>query len=188
VTSASDPERELDVALFQRIAAGDALAFRELSNQHLTMILTYATRLLGNPTDAEDVAQETFLRAWQKAGTFQPRARARTWLLAMTHNLAIDRLRRRKVRREEPSAGDDEDLGPSSEEPARLLLRKLTALQVQRALNALPERQKMAILLVHEQGLSGAEGADVLGTTPEAVESLLARGRRTLRTLLEAEK
>jgi RNA polymerase sigma-70 factor, ECF subfamily len=187
VTSDRAPEQELDVALFQRIASGDALAFRELSSQHLTMVLTYATRLLGNPADAEDVAQETFLRVWQKAGTFQPRARARTWLLAIAHNLAVDRLRRRKVRSEESSSDDERVFGPSSEEPAGLLLRKLTALEVERALQALPDRQRMAILLAHEQGLSGAEIADVLSSTPEAVESLLARGRRTLRTLLLAE-
>ena len=178
------PERALDTALFQRIARGDALAFRELTRRHLTMIVTYAARILGSSADAEDVAQETFLRAWQKAADYEPRARARTWLLAIAHNLALDRLRRRKTRREEPAGEDGDDLGPSSEEPNRLLLRKSTALEVRRALDALPERQKMALLLCHEQGLSGAEIADVLDATPEAIESLLARGRRALRVLL----
>lgn len=178
------PERALDAALFQRIARGDALAFRELTTLHLAMIVTYATRILGNAADAEDVAQETFLRVWQKAADYEPRSRARTWLLAIAHNLALDRLRRRKTRREEPVGDDGEDLGPGSEEPNRLLLRKSTALEVRRALDALPERQKMALLLCHEQGLSGAEIAEVLNATPEATESLLARGRRALRTLL----
>jgi RNA polymerase sigma-70 factor, ECF subfamily len=152
------------------------------------MIVTYARRLLGSVADAEDVAQETFLRAWQKADTYQPRARARTWLLAMTHNLAIDRLRRHRVRREESSEDEDQTVGPSSQEPAELLLRKMTALEVGRALDALPERQKVALLLAHEQGLSGLEIAEVLATTPEAIESLLARGRRNLRALLSANR
>lgn len=181
------PDRERDLALLARVAGGDALAFRELTNLHLTMVVTYLTRLLGNVADAEDVAQETFLRAWKNAGTYQPRARARTWLLAIAHNLAIDRLRRRKTRREEASGDEDDAFGPSSQEPAGLLLRKQTALEVARALAALPERQKMAVLLCHEQGLTLAEIADVLGSSSEAVESLLARGRRALRALLSSE-
>jgi RNA polymerase sigma-70 factor (ECF subfamily) len=182
------PDRERDLALLRRVADGDALAFRELTNLHLTMIVTYAARLLGNVADAEDVAQETFLRAWKKAGTYQPRARARTWLLAIAHNLAIDRLRRRKTRREESSGDEDDAFGPSSQEPAGLLLRKRTAIEITRALDVLPERQKVAILLCHEQGLSLAEVAEVLGSSSEAIESLLARGRRTLRALLSAER
>jgi len=179
-----DSDRERDLALFQRIAQGDARAFRELSHLHLAMIVTYAARLLGNLADAEDVAQETFLRAWQKAASYEPRARARTWLLAMAHNLAIDRLRRRKVRREEPSESEDDALGPSSQQPIALLLSKLTSLEVERALDSLPERQKVALLLCHEQELTGAEIAELLDTSAEAVESLLARGRRNLRRLL----
>lgn len=177
------PEREQDAVLLRRIASGDALAFRELTDRHLTMIVTHATRMLGSSAEAEDVAQETFLRAWQKAVTFEPRARARTWLLAIAHNLALDRLRRRKVRREE-AIDEVEAFGPASEEPAQLLLRKLTSLEVQQALDALPERQKTALLLCHEQGLSGAEIAEVMDTSAEAIESLLGRGRRALRTLL----
>lgn len=182
VPSAPDPERLRDAALFQRIAAGDALAFRELSSLHLTMVVTYAARILGNQTDAEDVAQDTFVRVWQKAASYEPRARARTWLLAIAHNLALDRLRQRKTRRE---TEEPEDLlAPSSQEPAGLLLRKRAALEVTQALDSLPERQKTALLLCHEQGLSGAEVAEVLGVSPDAAESLLARGRRTLRALL----
>jgi len=186
VPSPEDPERVRDAALFQRIATGDALAFRELSRLHLTMIVTYCTRILGNQADAEDVAQDTFVRVWQKADTYQPRGRARTWLLAIAHNLALDRLRQQKTRRE---ADEAEDLhAPSSEQPAGLLLRKQTSLDVAQALDCLPERQKTALLLCHEQGLSGAEIAEVLGASPDAVESLLARGRRTLRTLLSAQR
>lgn len=187
VSSDPAPERERDAALLERIVQGDATAFRELTNLHLTMIVTYSTRILGSAADAEDVAQETFLRAWQHAKRYEPRARARTWLLAIAHNLALDRLRRRKARREEPSDDQALDIAPGSEEPARLLLRKTAALEVSRALDSLPERQKTALLLCHEQGLTGAEIAEVMDTSPDAVESLLARGRRTLRTLLAPE-
>lgn len=171
----------------QRIAAGDAAAFRELSTSHLSMIVTYTTRILGSTADAEDVAQETFLRAWQHAKRYEPRARARTWLLAIAHNLALDRLRRRKTRREEPTDDQFIEAGPTSDEPARLLLRKATALEVMRALDQLPERQKTALLLCHEQGLTGAEIAEVMDASPEAIESLLARGRRALKSLLLPE-
>lgn len=177
-------DRESDGALFQRIASGDALAFRQLTDSHLAMIVTYASRIVQSQAEAEDVAQETFLRAWQKAASYEPRARARTWLLAIAHNLAIDRIRRRKSRAETGDEGLETEDVPSSTEPARLLARKESAEAVRAAISKLPERQRAALLLCHEQGLQGTEIAKVLGVSAEAVESLLSRARRTLRELL----
>ena len=84
-----------------RIAGGDAAAFRSLSDAHLGRILTYANRLMKNSGEAEEVAQETFLRAWQKASRYEPRAKVSTWLHKIAHNLCTDRMRKSNVRGED---------------------------------------------------------------------------------------
>lgn len=169
----------------QRVAEGDALAFRELTELHLQAIVTFCFRFTGNRAEAEEIAQEVFLRAWQRANEYEPKARVTTWLHRIAHNLAIDTLRRRSTK---TTAIEDLDVEPSqssSENPLQLLERKHAARGVQVELERLPERQKMALLLCHEQGLSNPEIAEVLGTGVEAVESLLSRARRALRTALD---
>src|SRR5262245_27924226 len=121
----------------RRTAKGDAVAFRALADAHLSKIMNYAYRLLHDRSEAEDVAQETFLRLWKDAGRFEPKARVTTWLHRIAHNLCIDRLR---GRREQPSETLDEER--TSQEPGGLLERKQAALEVERALAALPERQR----------------------------------------------
>jgi RNA polymerase sigma-70 factor (ECF subfamily) len=170
---------EQEVEWMRRTAKGDAVAFRALADAHLSKIMNYAYRLLHDRTEAEDVAQETFLRLWKDAARFEPKARVTTWLHRIAHNLCIDRLR---GRREQPSETLDEER--TSQEPGGLLDQKRVALDVERALAALPERQRAAITLVHYQGLSNIEAAAILEINVDALESLLARGRRTLKEML----
>jgi RNA polymerase sigma-70 factor, ECF subfamily len=170
---------EDETELVRRTAKGDAVAFRTLADAHLGKIMNFAYRVLHDRTDAEDVAQETFLRLWKDAGRYEPRARVTTWLHRIAHNLCIDRLR---GRREQPSDALDEER--SSVEPGGLLDRKRVAIDVGKALSELPERQRAAITLVHYQGLSNIEAASVLEVGVDALESLLARGRRSLREKL----
>ena len=168
-----------DIELMRRTAKGDAGAFRALADQHLGKIMNFAYRMLHDRAEAEDVAQETFLRLWKDAGRYEPRARVGTWLHRIAHNLCIDRLRRG---RERPSDRLDEQ--PSFEEPGALLDEKRTADAVLLALALLPERQRAAIVLVHHQGLGNIEAAEVMGVGIDALESLLARGRKALRERL----
>ncbi len=163
----------------RRTAKGDPVAFRALADAHLAKIMNYAYRLLHDRTEAEDIAQETFLRLWKDAGRYEPKARVTTWLHRIAHNLCIDRMR---GRREQPSDTLDEER--TSQEPGGLLDRKRVALEVGHALAELPERQRAAITLVHYQGLSNIEAAAVLDVNVDALESLLARGRRSLREKL----
>jgi RNA polymerase sigma-70 factor, ECF subfamily len=172
-------------ALVVRVAEGDVRAYRQLVDRHLTGINAFLARLLGNRAEAEEVAQETFLRLWSKAGSFVPRAKPSTWLYRVAHNLAIDRLRRR---REAPSDVLADEL-PASGRPSSHLEHKQLALAVQAALAGLPERQRAAIELVHYQGMSTAEAAEVMDVGEHALESLLARARRKLReTLAQVER
>ncbi len=162
----------------RRVGQGDAGAYRMLSERHLQPILRYATRLLHDATEAEDVTQETFLKLWTGAATWKPDAKITTWLHRIAHNLCVDRLRQRRGGAEETELVDE------TQRPSDLMARKQTAQGVEQALSALPERQRAAIVLVHYQGMGNPEAAEVLGIGVEAVESLLSRGRRTLRERL----
>lgn len=179
--SVTEPPTQDDFACVQRIGRGDQRAFRELVDRYLTPITRFALRTLGDRAEAEEVAQETFLRLWTSAASFEPNAQPKTWLYRIARNLCIDRIRKRRthgqeVELQERSAGEDR--------PSALLLRKQIAAQVGDALATLPERQREAITLVHYEGLSGAEACEVLAVSAEALESLLARGRRALREQL----
>ena len=176
-----------DKSLMERIARGDAGAFRDLSDQHLGAIVTFATRLVRNQAEGEEIAQETFLRAWQNASKYEPRAKLSTWLHTIARNIAIDRLRKKSRNEEAFELDDERDQAPLSGRPSQLLVRKQEQIGFQEALGKLPERQRSAILLCHEQGLSNPEIADVLQTSVEATESLLARARRRLRQMVEGE-
>ncbi len=173
----SDAQDEIE--LIRRTAQGDAAAFRRLADLHLSRIMNFAYRVLHDRAEAEDVAQETFLRLWKDAGRYEPKARVGAWLHRIAYHLCIDRLRRS---RERPC--EDFDQERASQEPGGLLVRKRQVSAVEQALASLPERQRAAISLVHFQGLTNIEAAEVLGVGVEALESLLSRGRRTLRTLL----
>jgi RNA polymerase sigma-70 factor, ECF subfamily len=174
-------------ALMERIARGDAGAFRELSDTHLGSIVTFATRLVHNQAEAEEIAQETFLRAWQNAGRYESKAKLTTWLHTIARNVAIDRLRKKSRQEEVFEVDEERDHAPFSGRPSQLVAQKQQHEDVQDALSRLPERQRSALLLCHEQGLSNPEIAQVLETSVEAAESLLARGRRRLRQLLTGQ-
>ncbi|UCH73810.1 MAG: RNA polymerase sigma factor [Rhodospirillales bacterium] len=171
-----------DAALVARIGAGDPTACRALMDAHLGRVHGYAWRMLGDAGEAEDVAQECFLRLWRQAGRWRAEARVATWLHRVAHNLCIDRLRRRRaIAAEEPPDRADPAPGPAGESQ-----RARVAQAVAAALARLPERQRAAIALVHYQELGNIEAADIMGISVEALESLLARGRRALRAALGA--
>lgn len=170
-----------DTKLIGRVGRGDQAATRMLVAAKLPRILGLATRMLRDAAKAEDVAQEAFVRVWRNAATWQPgRARFDTWLHTVILNLCRDRLRRR---REVTSDAVPEVSDPTPDAEAVMIEAQLGR-TVADAVAALPERQREAILLVHYQDLSGAEAASALEISVEALESLLARGRRTLRTQL----
>lgn len=168
----------------ERIADGDATAFRKLSDEHLKAIVTFSHRLVGNHAEAEEIAQETFLRVWQKADSYQPKAKLSTWLHTIARNIAIDRMRKRSRKEEAFEIDDERDASPASAVPSQLLAAKETRQQIERALDSLPERQRSALALCHEQGLDNPAIAEVMGCSVEAVESLLSRGRRALREIM----
>lgn len=183
-----NPERTCDTALLAGYADGDRYAARELTARHLPRVLGFAARMLDDPAEAEDVAQEVMLRLWRIAPRWQPeRARISTWLYRVTANLCIDRLRRRRLRRGVPIADADE---PLDTRPGALsgLIAADRATALQAALGRLPQRQRMAVVLRHLEGLANPEIAVVMDSGVEAVESLIARGRRTLTVQLATHR
>jgi RNA polymerase sigma-70 factor (ECF subfamily) len=182
LTAPCVPDASDDDALIRAVAGGDAGAYRALAERYLAAIVRYASRLLGDAHEAEDVAQETFLRLWQQANRYEARGhKPSTWLFRVAHNLCVDRLRKRR-----PAASESPDEREGGERPSVELAKKELAVAVQAALAALPERQRAAIALIHDEGMSQVEAAEVLGCGVEAVESLLSRARRTLRATLAA--
>jgi len=174
---AADPDDEL----VRRAGEGDQAAVQALVARKLRRVLALAERMLGDPAEAEDVAQETFFKVWRHAPRWRPGvARFDTWLHRVALNLCYDRLRRR---RERPTAEppDTPDPGPA---PDRGLLAADVGRRVRAALQTLPPRQREAIVLCHYQELGNIEAARVMGVTVEALESLLSRGRRALKAAL----
>jgi RNA polymerase sigma-70 factor (ECF subfamily) len=173
----ADPDHEL----ISRIAAGDAMAARTLMTRHLPMVLGLARRLLTQKHEADDVAQEVFTRVWTHAAKWTPgQATFKTWLHRVAMNLCYDRLRAR--RHDDLDAASHVAMaGPG---PAQLVLQEQAAGFVDRAIASLPSRQREAIVLVHYQGLTNIEASAQMEVSVEALESLLARGRRALKDLL----
>lgn len=173
----ADPDEELVI----RVGQGDPAAVRALVARKLPRLLSLAGRMLGDRGEAEDVTQEAFLRAWKQAPAWRPgTARFDTWLHRVTLNLCYDRLRRRREIVAEASL-DLPDEGPA---PDRGLEANDVGRRVGRALQALPDRQREAIVLCHYQELGNIEAAALMGVSVEALESLLGRGRRALRAAL----
>ncbi|MDR5011070.1 RNA polymerase sigma factor [Agrobacterium fabacearum] len=174
----SDP----DADLVADVAAGDVRAMQALVTAKLPRIMALATRMLGDPAEAEDIAQETFLRIWKHAGTWrQGRAKFDTWIHRVALNLCYDRLRKR---REISVAEPPEQIDGSVLPDAALPYDGDESGAVARALQAIPARQREAIVLVYYQEMSNREAADVMHVSVDALESLLARGRRALHTIL----
>jgi RNA polymerase sigma-70 factor (ECF subfamily) len=172
-----------DDALLAAYAAGDVAAARMLTLRLAPRLIATAARLLGDRTEAEDVAQETMLRLWRIAPDWRPgAAQPATWAHRVAVNLCLDRLRRRPTRPLEEAA-EVEDPAPP---PLAALEAADRVSALSAALSALPDRQRIAICLRHFEERSNPEIAESLGISVEAVESLLSRGRRALSRALGA--
>lgn len=172
-----DPDEDL----VRRVGQGDPAAAQALVARKLPRVLALARRMLGDPAEAEDVAQEAMLRAWRQAPRWSPgAARFDTWLHRVALNLCYDRLRRRReIPTDTPPDRADEGAAPD-----RGLLAADTGRRVDAALRALPDRQREAIVLCHYQELTNIEAAALMSVSVEALESLLSRGRRAMRQTL----
>lgn len=184
--SPADGESLSEEALLAAYGAGDPAAARLLADRLTPLAWRVALRLLGDAAEAEDVAQEAMLRLWRMAPDWEPgRARVSTWLYRVTANLATDRIRARRETGDAAAAEAAVDPAPSA---GQSMLDRERVAALKEALAALPERQRTAVVLRHLEGLANPEIAEIMGIGVEAVESLTARGKRTLAARLSERK
>lgn len=165
-----------DSKLVSLIAKENESAFREVLNRHQDAVYQFSFRFLGDPGEAEDITQETFLRLFRTADQYQPQASLRAFLFRIAKNLCIDFIRKKK-----PETMESLPEPIARDTPVDCLERAQSIASLSRCINALPANQRMAILLRHDSGLRYQEIADTMGLTVSAVESLLVRARKTLR-------
>ena len=166
-----------------RAAGGDRAAQAALVNRNMPIVFRVAYRMLQDRAEAEDVTQETFLRAWKALPDWQPRAKFSTWACTVALNLCRDRLRKKKpvLMDELPERVD------SALRPEEALASQQGLQDIAKKIAALPERQREALTLCALEGMSNIEAAATMEVGVRALESLLARARRSLRASLNTE-
>lgn len=181
-----DMSPDLEQDYMTRIATGDKAAFSHMVNAHMTDIYRFAYSILGDPSRAEDITQEACLKLWTRAGQWNPSGKVRSWLFRITHNLCMDDLRSRK-----PTLPIDKFtfiLSDPQPDQAKVYASNQVSKVVHDALLSLPERQRTALMLVHYSGYTNIESAQIMDLSVDAIESLLARGRRKMKELLSGSK
>jgi RNA polymerase sigma-70 factor (ECF subfamily) len=171
-----------DGYLVRRARDGYLDAHAELVGRHGQLAYRVALRLLGNHHDAEDVAQEALVAAWQQLPGFKGNSAYTTWLYQIVTRRALNRLARTRTYDSLDQLGE---VASTAEEPSRGVERNLTADAVTAAVAALPPPQRVAIVLHHFEGLANEEIARITGSTVPSVRSHLFRGRRTLTKTLQ---
>jgi RNA polymerase sigma-70 factor (ECF subfamily) len=187
--------RDPDIRLMLRVRDDDQAAFAELVELYHRRVVTVMHHLVGNAEEAEDLAQEVFLRVYRGRKKYHPRAKFSTWLYTIANNLALNVLRNRQRKPVVPlNVRDSGPLGPRPAEqlvkdkegqPMRRMQQQELAAVIQEALENLNERQRVAVVLNKFEDMGYAEIAEVMELTVKAVKSLLSRARENLREALK---
>lgn len=179
--AAPDPS---DAELLARSEGRDQQAFAALVARHYRPVYGLVWRLMNGHADAEDVTQQTFLKLWSDPGQLRDAQALRGWLYRVAGNLVTDRARRKPLTPLEEAA-EVADEAPSVD---GVMAGTEAKAAVDRAIARLPERQKLALSLVHISGMSNIDAAAAMAVSVEALESLLARARRGLKEALAGQK
>jgi RNA polymerase sigma-70 factor (ECF subfamily) len=189
----SDDERQANdyhVRLMMQVRQGDIHAFEKIVEIHQGAVIGTVAKMLGGMGDAEDIAQQVFIRVWKSAARYEPSAKFTTWMFTITRNLVFNEMRRRQRK---PSVSMDEReqeynlLAPdeTTSAPDQQILENELVQAIDSAIQALPEKQRLAVVLRRYEDRSYEEIADILGLSLSAVKSLLFRARTQLKENLQ---
>jgi RNA polymerase sigma-70 factor, ECF subfamily len=184
--TSSDDE---NVRLMLRVREGDTHAFERLVELHQRSVIGTVTRMLNNVDDAHDVSQQVFVRVWRSAARYEPSAKFTTWLYTITKNLVFNEIRRRGRKREVSMEQQEEDLhrehaAPSRTNPDTVVAQSELETAIDRAIQSLPEKQRLAVSLRRYDDMPYEQICDILGMSLSAVKSLLFRARADLKQKL----
>ena len=179
-----------DVGLMLRVREGDNEAFELLVELHQSAVIGTVAKMLGGASEAEDIAQQVFIRIWKSAKRYQPQAKFTTWMFTITRNLVFNETRRRRRKptvsveeREEESHQQVEDVHSTT--PDQDVLHSELERAVDDAIQALPDKQRLAVVLRRYEEMPYEEIGRVLSMSVPAVKSLLFRARTQLKESLE---
>lgn len=181
---------DLNVSLMLRVKEGDTRAFEQLVELHQRAVIGTVARMLNNLDDAHDVAQQVFVRVWRSAPRYEPSAKFTTWLFTIMRNLVFNEMRRRGRKREVSMEEQQEEhhvehAAPDRTNPDTVVAQSELEVAIDRAIQALPEKQRLAVLLRRDVDMPYEEICDILGMSLSAVKSLLFRARNDLKEKLK---
>jgi RNA polymerase sigma-70 factor (ECF subfamily) len=187
-------EADLDAALMLRVKQGDSSAFCELVDKYKQPVLNFAFRMLRDSIEAEDLAQNVFVQVYKSAHRYEVSSKFSTWLFTIARNLSLNEIRRRTRHPAESLDAphpdhDDQPLHQFEDKrtfsPTENLLHGELESKIEEALSALPDNQRIAVLLCRQEELSYEEIARILDCSVSATKSLIHRGRETLKQALK---
>ncbi len=187
--SHSPSEDEKDIALMLQVKVGNHEAFQQLLERHQNAVIGTVTKMLGNHSESEDIAQQVFIRLWKAAPNYQVKAKFTTFLYTITRHLVFNESRRRAKHRAQSVEQQEEDnhlslaVDPSLTPNKEALYQELKD-SIEHAIESLPETQRLAVILRRYENLSYEEIASILDLSISAVKSHLFRARTNLREQL----
>jgi RNA polymerase sigma-70 factor (ECF subfamily) len=173
-----------DHELLALVQDGSGQAFAVLVERHTERFYRLAFRYLQNKEAAEDAVQDAFLKLWENPSLWQPERQSKftTWFYRIVVNLCLDTRKKKK-----PEALVDEELVTDERAPVdELMMREQEQRVVEKEIAALPERQRLALSLCFDEGLTNQEAADVMGLKLKALQSLIMRAKTTLKERMKA--
>ena len=169
-----------DESLIEKVAEGDTFAFQTIIERYQSLAINTAYRFIGNRHDAEDIAQEAFLRLYHHANSYRPIAKFKTWFFRILTNLCLDFCKKKRPEYRE----DFPEVSSKTPIPSEALESLERQKKVQQAIQELKENQRMALVLHQYDGLQYQEIAETIGCSVKAVESLLVRAKKALKEKL----
>jgi RNA polymerase sigma-70 factor, ECF subfamily len=192
--TAAQAQADPDHFLVLQVQAGHLPAFNALVEKYKQPLVSFATRILGDAMEAQDVAQNAFVRVFKESSRFRFKCKFSTWLHAIARNLCRNELRRRSRHQVELLGRDEGERpaspqrrldGPKPDNVPEVVFQRELQEKIEQALESLPERQRAAILLLRNEDYSYADIAAMLGTSQSAIKTLIHRGRQALKRDLQ---